>query len=118
MSMPTQIRSNNDSTFQCYLACKFSIIPTMSSQTLNTNKYSLRIIRYPGANKDADPIFRREHCFYFFNERMLSITITGLIDMRHRKNSFMNDCLKLTLLLIDVSLILYTIFNTSLKAFP
>src|SRR6266704_6802561 len=113
MSMSPQIRGNNYGTVQCYLACKFSIIHTMSSQTLNTNKYSLRIIRYPGANKDADPIFRREHCFYFFNERTLSISITALIDMRHRKNSFMNDYLKLALLLIDVRLIHYTIFNTS-----
>src|SRR6266704_5970569 len=94
MSMSPQIRGNNYGTVQCYLACKFSIIHTMSSQTLNTNKYSLMIIRYPGANKDADPIFRREHCFYFFNERTLSISITALIDMRHRKNSFMNDYLE------------------------
>src|SRR6266566_682060 len=113
MSMPSQIRGNNYGTFQCHLACKFSIIPTMSSQTLNTNKYSLRIIRYPGTNKDADPIFRRKHCFYFLNERTLSITITALIDMRHRKNSFMNDYLKLALLLTDPHLIFYTIFNTS-----
>src|SRR5947208_7672507 len=117
MSMPTQIRGNNYGTFQCYLACKFSIIPTMSSQTLNTNKYSLRIIGYPGANKDADPIFRRENCFYFFNERMLTITITGLIDVRHRKKSLMNDSLKLELLLIYLCPISITIFYTSFESF-
>src|SRR6266566_6855425 len=100
MSMSPQIRGNNYGTVQCYLACKFSIIPTMSSQTLNTNKYSLRIIRYPGANKDADPIFRREHCFYFFNERMLSITITVWFQWAIAKNFFMYDCLDLALPLI------------------
>src|SRR6266852_457516 len=99
--MPSQIRGNNYGTVQCFLACKFSIIPTMSSQTLNTHKYSLRIIWYPGTNKDADPIARREYCFYFFNELMLNITIAGLIDMRHRKNSFLKESLKLALLLID-----------------
>src|SRR5437667_5861288 len=63
-SISSQVRSNNYCILKCKLMCEFLIVTTVTSQTLNTDKYSLRIIRYPGTNKDADPILEKNIVSY------------------------------------------------------
>src|SRR6266567_7459481 len=74
--------------------CKFFIVPTMPSQTLNTYKYPLTKAWHPGTNRDVNPILRGEHRCHCFTELLLSISIARLVDMHHFRNSFMRESLR------------------------